>query len=60
MVTTSNQIKKKSVVVCGVTEARNWDFVMRAHAAIQGTAHYYVVYDEIFLARKDETIISLE
>jgi eukaryotic translation initiation factor 2C len=40
-----------TVVDRGVTEARNWDFFMQAHKAIQGTArpaHYYVVFDEIF------------
>jgi eukaryotic translation initiation factor 2C len=40
-----------TVVDRGVTEARNWDFFLQAHSAIQGTArpaHYYVVYDEIF------------
>jgi eukaryotic translation initiation factor 2C len=40
-----------TVVDRGVTEARNWDFFLQAHAAIQGTArpaHYYVVYDQIF------------
>ncbi|KAI1325808.1 ribonuclease H-like domain-containing protein [Xylariaceae sp. FL0255] len=40
-----------TVVDRGVTEARNWDFFLQAHAAIQGTArpaHYYVVHDEIF------------
>ncbi|KAH7110616.1 ribonuclease H-like domain-containing protein [Dendryphion nanum] len=40
-----------TVVDRGVTEARNWDFFLQAHTAIQGTArpaHYYVVYDQIF------------
>ncbi|KAL3462797.1 ribonuclease H-like domain-containing protein [Aspergillus heterothallicus] len=40
-----------TVVDRGVTKARNWDFFLEAHMAIQGTArpaHYYVVYDEIF------------
>lgn len=40
-----------TVVDRGITEARNWDFFMVAHAAIQGTArpaHYFVVCDEIF------------
>lgn len=40
-----------TVVDRGVTEARNWDFFLQAHTAIQGTArpaHYYVIYDQIF------------
>jgi hypothetical protein len=40
-----------TIVDRGVTEARNWDFFLQAHAVIQGTArpaHYYVVYDQIF------------
>lgn len=40
-----------TIVDRGVTEARNWDFFLQAHTAIQGTArpaHYYVVYDQIF------------
>ena len=43
--------KAGTVVDRGVTEARNWDFFMQAHDAIQGTArpaHYFVVLDEIF------------
>ncbi|KAI1273975.1 putative RNA interference and gene silencing protein [Xylaria sp. FL0933] len=43
--------KNGTVVDRGVTEARNWDFFLQAHSAIQGTArpaHYYVVYDQIF------------
>ena len=44
-----------TVVDRGVTEARNWDFFLQAHSAIQGTArpaHYYIIYDQIFLERK--------
>ncbi|KAL9596726.1 MAG: hypothetical protein Q9219_005601 [cf. Caloplaca sp. 3 TL-2023] len=44
-----------TVVDRGVTEARNWDFYLQAHTAIQGTArpaHYYIVYDQIFRERK--------
>ena len=40
-----------TVVDRGVTEARNWDFFLQAHSAIQGTArpaHYYIAYDQIF------------
>lgn len=40
-----------TVVDRAVTEARNWDFFLQAHTAIQGTArpaHYYVIYDQIF------------
>lgn len=40
-----------TVVDRGVTEARNWDFFLQAHTAVQGTArpaHYYVIYDQIF------------
>jgi eukaryotic translation initiation factor 2C len=42
------------VVVDGqITEARNWNFFLQAHTALQGTAkpaHYYVIFDEIFRA----------
>ncbi|EXJ58677.1 hypothetical protein A1O7_06105 [Cladophialophora yegresii CBS 114405] len=51
----SSNPQNGTVVDRGVTEARNWDFYMQAHSAIQGTArpaHYYVVFDEIFQARK--------
>ena len=44
-----------TVVDRGVTEARNWDFFLQAHTAIQGTArpaHYYIIYDQIFRERK--------
>jgi hypothetical protein len=44
-----------TIVDRGVTEARNWDFFLQAHAAIQGTArpaHYYIVYDQIFRGLK--------
>jgi hypothetical protein len=52
----SSNPQNGTVVDRGVTEARNWDFFMQAHTAIQGTArpaHYYVVLDEIF--RRDKT-----
>lgn len=51
----SSNPQNGTVVDRGVTEARNWDFFMQAHTAIQGTArpaHYYIVFDEIFQARK--------
>ena len=51
----SSNPKNGTVVDRGVTEARNWDFFMQAHTALQGTArpaHYYVVLDEIFTKRK--------
>ena len=51
--------KPGTVVDRGVTEARNWDFFLQSHAAIQGTArpaHYFVVLDEIFRARYAKTV----
>ncbi|XWW92784.1 hypothetical protein V2A60_000711 [Cordyceps javanica] len=47
----SGNTKPGTVVDRAVTEARNWDFFLQAHAALQGTArpcHYYIVHDEIF------------
>jgi eukaryotic translation initiation factor 2C len=47
----SGNTKPGTIVDRGVTEARNWDFFLQAHAALQGTArpcHYYIVHDEIF------------
>ena len=44
-----------TVVDRGITQARNWDFFLQAHAALQGTArpaHYYVIFDQIFPSRK--------
>lgn len=40
-----------TVVDRGVTEAREWEFYLQAHAPLHGTArpaHYYVVWDEVF------------
>lgn len=40
-----------TVVDRGVSEARDWDFFLQAHSALQGTArpaHYFTVWDEIF------------
>ncbi|KAH7012261.1 ribonuclease H-like domain-containing protein [Microdochium trichocladiopsis] len=55
----SGNPKPGTIVDRGVTEARNWDFFLQAHAAIQGTArpgHYVVVLDEIFRARYAKTL----
>ena len=51
----SSNPKNGTVVDRGVTEARNWDFFLQSHTALQGTArpaHYYIVLDEIFAKRK--------
>ncbi|EEP77627.1 predicted protein [Uncinocarpus reesii 1704] len=59
---TTNQADKNSntvngtVVDRGVTEDRHWDFYLQAHSALKGTArpaHYFVILDEIFRARKN-------
>lgn len=51
----SSNPQNGTVVDRGVTEARNWDFFLQAHTALQGTArpaHYYVIHDEIFRGSK--------
>ncbi|KAL5001644.1 ribonuclease H-like domain-containing protein [Aspergillus recurvatus] len=51
----SNNPVNGTVVDRGVTDARNWDFFLQAHTALKGTArpaHYYTVWDEIFLRQK--------
>ena len=51
----SSNPRNGTVVDRGITEARNWDFFLQSHTALQGTArpaHYYVVLDEIFTNRK--------
>jgi eukaryotic translation initiation factor 2C len=51
----SSNPQNGTIVDRGVTEARNWDFFLQAHTAIQGTArpaHYFIVLDEIFRDRK--------
>lgn len=51
----SSNPKNGTVVDRGITEARNWDFFLQSHTALQGTArpaHYYIVLDEIFTKRK--------
>lgn len=51
----SSNPKNGTVVDRAVTEARNWDFFLQSHTALQGTArpaHYYIVFDEIFAKRK--------
>lgn len=50
-----------TVVDRGVTETRNWDFFLQAHASALGTArpaHYFVVLDEIFTRRKNSRFQS--
>lgn len=51
----SSNPKNGTVVDRGVTEAREWDFFLQAHTALQGTArpaHYFTVWDEIFHYQK--------
>ena len=47
------------VVDRSITEARNWDFFLQSHDAIQGTArpaHYYVLWDEIFTDHRLQSV----
>ncbi|KAG8531253.1 uncharacterized protein KY384_004611 [Bacidia gigantensis] len=47
----NSNLKPGTVIDRGVTEARNWEFYLQPHSALQGTArtsHYYVIYDQIF------------
>lgn len=51
--------KRGLVVDRGITEARNWDFFLQSHNALQGTArpvHYYVLWDEIFTHAKLKSV----
>lgn len=51
----SSNPKNGTVVDRGVTEARDWDFFLQAHTALQGTArpaHYFTIWDEIFHYQK--------
>ncbi|KAL4925470.1 putative RNA interference and gene silencing protein (Qde2) [Aspergillus undulatus] len=52
----SNNPVNGTIADRGVTEARNWDFFLQAHTALKGTArpaHYYTVWDEIFVSQKN-------
>ena len=58
----SSNPKNGTVVDRGVTEARNWDFFLQSHTALQGTArpaHYYIVLDEIFAKRKTSQVYPI-
>lgn len=47
----ANPISTSRLVDRGITEARNWDFFLQSHHALQGTArpaHYFVLLNEIF------------
>ena len=51
--------KRGLVVNRVITEARNWDFFLQSHNALQGharPAHYYVLWDEIFTHAKLESV----
>ena len=51
----SNNPRNGTIVDRGITQSRQWDFFLQAHAAIKGTArpaHYYVILDQVFRGRK--------
>ena len=51
----SSNLKNGTVIDRGVIEARNWDFFLQSHTALQSIAwpaHYYIVLDEIFTKRR--------
>ena len=53
----SSNPQNGTIVDRGVTEARNWDFFLQAHTAIQGTArpaHYSNILDEVFRGGKTQ------
>ncbi|GKZ94901.1 hypothetical protein AnigIFM59636_008632 [Aspergillus niger] len=57
----SSNPQNGTVVDRGVTEARDWDFYLQAHSALQGTArpaHYYTVWDEIFSVQKPRPLFE--
>lgn len=50
----SNNIQSGTIIDRGVTQARCWDFYLKSHTALSGTAHpthYVVLHDEIFRPR---------
>ncbi|KAI9661480.1 MAG: hypothetical protein M1831_003002 [Alyxoria varia] len=52
----SNNPRNGTIVDRHITQPQFWDFYLKAHTAIHGTAifgHYYVLYDEIFTLNKN-------